>query len=209
MPDYWERRVALLQKQKLKPREPIQEAGSVLQLASIVTESIVDGPGLRYVVFTQGCPHRCPGCHNPQTHLPLGGTSYTHDEVLDDYLRHPASRGITLSGGEPFEQAEALAKLAQAVQAHGDTVMTYTGYRWAALQKRAMTDLGVRALLVATDLLIDGRFLLEFKSLEAPFVGSTNQRLIACSPAGNALIDAIPLGAESPRIERIRYPSAP
>ena len=73
-----------------------------LRVAGTVAESIVDGPGLRYTVFVQGCPHGCPGCHNPQTHDFAGGTEMTVQALLDDIARFPHLKGITLSGGEPF-----------------------------------------------------------------------------------------------------------
>src|SRR5690554_5134798 len=111
-----------------------------LQLASIIEESIVDGPGLRFTVFAQGCPHRCRGCHNPQTHLSVGGTMFTPERLLTLYDEHPFNRGITLSGGEPFAQAEAMAVLAKSVHRKGGDVVTYTGYRLEKLQLLAQDD---------------------------------------------------------------------
>ena len=158
-----------------------------IRLASILEESIADGPGLRFVVFAQGCPHRCRGCHNPQTFLYVGGREFTISRLLELYRKNPLIRGITFSGGEPFLQAGPLAQLARAVHAEGCDIVTY------------------RALLTETDLLIDGPFVLARRSLEHPFVGSLNQRLIALSEKGDRLLEDIvmPLGVQP--VERIRF----
>ena len=99
-----------------------------LRISGIVEESIVDGPGLRYVVFTQGCPHHCPGCHNPQTHDFDGGEFRDTDDILRQFMENPLLSGITFSGGEPFVQAEPLCHLADAVHAAGKNVYAYSGY---------------------------------------------------------------------------------
>lgn len=202
MLSYWERKLRVLRKPKNHESEP---QGPQIQLASIIEESIVDGPGLRFVLFTQGCPHRCPGCHNPQTHLYIGGTFLSQQQILSMYDEHPACRGITLSGGEPFLQADLLAKLAQDIHQRDDDVIVYTGYRLERLTELARTDEGIRALLQQTDLLIDGPFILAKRCLEAAFVGSSNQRLIALSPLGNQLLEDIPVLPEGPKIERVIY----
>lgn len=201
MHDYWERKLKLLRKaeQKSSPKR----SSAQIQLASLIEESIVDGPGLRFVIFTQGCPHRCPGCHNPQTHLPIGGTFFSIEEILSMYNEHPACRGITFSGGEPFTQAGPLAKLAREIHQINDDVVVYTGYRLERLRELAKADPGILALLQETDLLIDGPFIMEKRCLEAPFVGSSNQRLLALSPLGNSLLEDIPVLPEGPKIERV------
>ena len=104
-----------------------------MRIAGTVSESIVDGPGLRLTVFTQGCPHRCPGCHNPQTHDPAGGREETTTALLARYTADPLLDGLTLSGGEPMEQAAECAALAEAVHALGGNVWVYTGWRYEAL----------------------------------------------------------------------------
>lgn len=187
-------------------REQPGDADGQLQLASLIEESIVDGPGLRFVLFTQGCPHRCPGCHNPQTHLSVGGTYFSIPEILAQYDQHPACRGATFSGGEPFLHGGPLAQLAEEIHKRGGDVVTYTGYLLEKLWELARTDENILALLRETDLLIDGPFVLAKRCLEAPFVGSSNQRLIALSPLGNKLLADIPELPEGPRIERIMYP---
>ena len=90
-----------------------------MRIANTVSDSIVDGPGLRFTVFTQGCPHRCPGCHNPDTHDPAGGHEVTVDELAEKLLSNPLTDGLTLSGGEPFCQAVECAKLAAIARENG------------------------------------------------------------------------------------------
>lgn len=147
-----------------------------LQIAGLVEESIVDGPGIRYAVFVQGCPHHCPGCHNPQTHPFEGGREMDTGEILAAFRRDPILKGITLSGGEPFCQPAPLAELAGQVHGMGKDVVVFTGYTYEQLA--AMDDPAVGALLEETDILIDGPFLLEEKDLELRFRGSANQRVI-------------------------------
>lgn len=157
-----------------------------VRLAGVVAESIVDGPGIRYVIFTQGCPHGCPGCHNPQTHDFAGGTDTPLQDILDAVDKNPFVRGVTLSGGEPFCQAAALLPLAVALKARGKHLMAYTGYTFEELL--ALPDPAVRGLLAELDLLVDGRFVEAEKSLELKFRGSANQRIldVPASLAANA-----------------------
>ena len=147
-----------------------------VNVAGIVPESIVDGPGFRYAVFVQGCPHGCPGCHNPETHPFEGGTPMAVEELFRQFERNPLLKGVTLSGGEPFCQAEALAKLAEMVHGAGKDVVTYTGYTFEALA--ASEDGHVKALLRETDLLVDGPYIEGQRNIELTFRGSENQRLV-------------------------------
>lgn len=149
-----------------------------IRLYGLVTDSIVDGPGYRTSIFTQGCPHHCPGCHNPESHAPDGGTVWTLDDVEKKFSDNPLLNGITLSGGEPFLQPAACAELARRAHQKGLNVWTYTGYLYEKLLEMAKTDAAVGALLDATDVLVDGPFLLAERSLELEFCGSRNQRLI-------------------------------
>ena len=127
-----------------------------MRIAGTVSESIVDGPGLRLTVFTQGCPHRCPGCHNPQTHDPAGGREETTTALLARYTADPLLDGLTLSGGEPMEQAAECAALAEAVHALGGNVWVYTGWRYEALVQES--DPARLRLLAAADVLVDGPY---------------------------------------------------
>lgn len=165
---------------ELRPWAAPELPGGMLRLASIIEESIVDGPGLRFVLFTQGCPHHCQGCHNPETHSPSGGTQRHFSEVLSLYDENPLLKGITFSGGEPFCQAAVLCELAEAVQARGGDIVTYTGYTYERLMLMVQHGQAedVARLLELTDLLIDGPYIEALRDLELPFRGSTNQRLL-------------------------------
>ena len=147
-----------------------------MKIANIVTDSIVDGPGLRLTIFTQGCVHHCPGCHNPDTHDPAGGQEIALEEILLKIRGSRLIEGITLSGGEPFLQAENCALLARAAHEAGLTVWVYTGYHYEMIQ--AIQNPHWSDLLAETDVLVDGPFLESQKSLALPFRGSRNQRLI-------------------------------
>jgi anaerobic ribonucleoside-triphosphate reductase activating protein len=142
----------------------------------------VDGPGLRYVVFTQGCRLRCKGCHNPGTHDEQGGYLVETRDLLPPFDENPLLSGITLSGGEPFLQPGPLSRLAEQIKARGKTVFTYTGYTFEDLfrQMREDGELGpaVASLLSFTDTLIDGPYVEELKDLDLPFRGSSNQRIL-------------------------------
>ena len=151
---------------------------SELRLSGVVRESIVDGPGIRFVLFLQGCPHDCAGCHNPDTHDPAGGYDSTTDKLLTEIQKNPLLAGVTLSGGEPFLQAAALAPFARHVHDMGLSVITYTGYTMEELLANLGDHDGWRALLEQTDILIDGRFLEEEKEFTLRFRGSKNQRIL-------------------------------
>ena len=99
-----------------------------IRIAGLVNDSIVDGPGFRFSVFTQGCPHHCPGCHNPQTHDFNGGKDMETEEIVRQFSQNPLLDGITLSGGEPFCQCDACAELAGAAKKLGLNVWAYSGY---------------------------------------------------------------------------------
>lgn len=147
-----------------------------MRIAGIVQDSIVDGPGLRFTVFVQGCHHACPGCHNPQTHDPLGGTEYPVAELLAKMHSNPLTDGLTLSGGEPFEQSEGCLALAQAAHESGLTVWCYTGSTFEFLRDQGTP--AQRSLLREVDVLVDGPFILSERTLCLPWRGSRNQRLI-------------------------------
>ena len=147
-----------------------------LKVSGIEPESIVDGPGIRFAVFVQGCPHNCPGCHNPQTHPFEGGMEMSVEEIFEKFQKNPILKGITLSGGEPFCQAGALYSLAKLVHKACKDVVLYTGYVYEELA--GSPDPDVQALLHEADLLIDGPFIESEKNLELSFRGSENQRVI-------------------------------
>ena len=154
------------------------ETPSVIRLFGLVTDSIVDGPGFRVSIFTQGCPHHCEGCHNPGSHDPEAGKEWTLDEVEKKFTGNPLLDGITLTGGEPFQQPAACAELARRAHQKGLNVWVYSGYTYEKLLEKAQAEEGVDALLKEADVLVDGPFLLAERSLELDFRGSRNQRLI-------------------------------
>ncbi len=147
----------------------------MLNLSGIISDSIVDGPGIRTTVFSQGCPHHCPGCHNPETWAFGCGTDVAEETVLEIVQSNPLCRGVTFSGGEPFSQAAAFARLARLLKDKGYEVASYSGYTFEALLEGTEEQ---RQLLNAVDVLIDGPFILAQKSLETVFRGSRNQRIL-------------------------------
>lgn len=155
----------------LFPRDEV-----VLAQDGFVAESIVDGPGLRCVVFVQGCPHACPGCHNPATHPFAGGTTVSVNQLLSRIHQSPLCRAVTFSGGEPFCQAGALAQLAARLRAAGYELAAYTGYTFEHLLDKGTDD--QRALLAQLDTLVDGPFVQAQKNLNLRFRGSGNQRVL-------------------------------
>ena len=149
-----------------------------IRLAGIVKESVVDGPGIRMVIFFQGCPHGCIGCHNPGSHDPAGGYESTTEELIAALPDGKLVSGVTMSGGEPFLQAEASAEVAAAAKRKGLSVVTFTGYRFETLLAIGENKPAVMALLQQTDILVDGPYEQDKRDLGLPFRGSTNQRLI-------------------------------
>lgn len=158
----------------------------LIRLAGVETESVVDGPGLRGVVFFQGCPHQCPGCHNPETWDPDGGSLKTVEEIWRMLRYNPLLSGITISGGEPLLQPAGALALAQKTREAGGNVMIYTGFVWEEIMQRNSPL--INALLQETFLLVDGPFLEVEKDPALLFRGSRNQRLIdvQASLAGGA-----------------------
>ena len=150
-----------------------------LRIAGTANDSIVDGPGIRFTVFTQWCPHHCEGCHNPQTHDFEGGEICDTAELLKKISGNPLLDGVTFSGGEPFCQAKALAELGREVKKLGLDIITYTGYEFEELYKNREKN-GWGELLEVTDILIDGKFILSQKDWNIKFRGSSNQRYLDC-----------------------------
>lgn len=157
--------------------------GIPIRLFGLVPDSIVDGPGLRYSVFVQGCSHACTGCHNPESQPTDAGDPSTVGAVYDDIRKNGLVRAVTLSGGEPFEQPEACAVLAGLLTNDGYDVWAYTGYLYEDLLRRAHDPADPAAphidrLLRGIAVLVDGPYVEALHSWDAKWRGSTNQRLV-------------------------------
>lgn len=144
--------------------------------ADLQTDSIVDGKGIRTVIWTQGCSHNCPSCHNPSTHDFHGGDLVDLKDVLYALDQLEGQDGITLSGGDPFFQPKPCFEIAKRAHELGMNVWAYTGFTYEELIKKGNKD--ILELLTEIDVLIDGKFDLNKKSLDLEFRGSSNQRII-------------------------------
>ena len=148
-----------------------------IRIAGTVNDSIVDGPGIRFSIFTQGCSNHCPGCQNPQTWDPDGGELVDTDDLLATIARNPLLKGITLTGGEPFEQPLPLIELCKACKERGLDVWAYSGYTFESLLAGEAGP-EARELLSLCDVLVDGLFVESLKTLSLKWRGSSNQRVI-------------------------------
>lgn len=147
-----------------------------MRISGEIKHSFVNGPGCRFVVFFQGCPHLCPGCHNPETHDIRGGIDSSTEEVISHICKAKYLDGITLSGGDPFLQPEACKKIAEAAHELGLSVWAYTGWTFEALQSLSPP---VRAALSCIDVLVDGPFIEAERDENLLWRGSRNQRLVS------------------------------
>lgn len=146
-----------------------------IRLASdLQQDSIVDGPGIRMVLWTQGCLHQCPGCHNPHTHDLNGGKFYDVDTIISEMRESRLQSGLTLSGGEPFLQAEALLPIVKAAKQMHLNIWAYSGFTYEEL----WNDPVKKKLLMELDVLVDGKFIQDQKDHRLVFKGSKNQRII-------------------------------
>ncbi|MEG0614497.1 MAG: anaerobic ribonucleoside-triphosphate reductase activating protein [Oscillospiraceae bacterium] len=149
-----------------------------IKLAGTVNDSIVDGPGFRFTVFVQGCPHNCDGCHNPQTHDFGGGTLENTDDILEKITANPLLDGVTFSGGEPFCQAKPLYFLGKEIKKRGYNIIAYTGYLFEYLLENSNNENYYKELISVCDYIVDGKFEKDKKSYLLKFKGSSNQRII-------------------------------
>lgn len=150
---------------------------NTVRIAGSKKHSSVNGPGVRYVLFLQGCPHHCPGCQNPETHDPAGGTERNVDEVIQDILQTKYLDGLTFSGGDPLMQPEAVIAIAGAAKKAGLNIWLYTGWTFEQIQTGAAGEKAKEALMLL-DVLVDGPFVEKRKTGNAIWRGSDNQRLI-------------------------------
>ena len=153
-----------------------------IRMSGVVRDSIVDGIGVRYTVFVQGCPHHCKGCHNPETHDPNGGYENTVGALFKDIAKQKYIKGVTFSGGEPFAQTKPLLMLAKHLKESEQTsrfdLTCYSGWTLKQLLKKSEDEPEIKELLLMCDVLVDGAFVLSKRSLALAFRGSTNQRLL-------------------------------
>lgn len=143
-----------------------------IRISGFELESIVDGEGIRFVIFTQGCPHHCKGCHNPETHDFKGGVEYDTSDIIKMIEENPLISGITISGGEPFCQSRACTELAREAHHMNLNVWCYSGYPVEHLLEMD------RSFLHEIDVLVDGKYSEHLRTLSLPFRGSSNQRII-------------------------------
>ncbi|MCL2062546.1 MAG: anaerobic ribonucleoside-triphosphate reductase activating protein [Firmicutes bacterium] len=151
---------------------------STIRLSGVVPQSVVDGTGLRFTLFTQGCPHRCPQCQNPHTHAYGGGKLYKLDDLAALYKKNPLLDGVTFSGGEPFCHPAQCAAFARTVKEAGGSVWCYSGYTLEQLTEAAKKNPAAAEFLQLIDVLVDGRYIHAQKNHTLKFVGSDNQRII-------------------------------
>ena len=144
----------------------------------IQQDSIVDGEGIRSVIWFQGCSHNCPGCHNPETHDFNAGEIVSLEEMKAQIDELEFQAGVTFSGGDPMMQVEALTELASYVHEKGMNVWVYTGFTFEELMMLAEKNDNYRKALEEIDVLVDGKFVLELRSFDAQFRGSSNQRIL-------------------------------
>ena len=151
-----------------------------IRLASPVlqTDSIVDGEGIRAVLWTQGCSHNCPGCQNPQTHSFKDGILVDIEEIKEQIDELEGQDGVTFSGGDPLYQVEACLEIAKYIKSKKMNVWCYTGFTFEGLLTLSKSNPKIIELLKTIDVLVDGPFVLEKKSYDCIFRGSTNQRII-------------------------------
>lgn len=173
---------------------------SVLKIAGYKKHSFVDGPGVRFTVFTQGCPHACPGCHNPETWDAAGGFPIETEDLIALIRGTRYLDGVTLSGGDPMMQADACAEIARAVRAAGLPLWVYTGYTFEQIRDGVAGDAAKR-MLPEIDVLVDGRFIQSRKDASVLWRGSSNQRLVDVQ-ASLAQGEPVPYETEEAVLER-------
>lgn len=148
-----------------------------VSIAGIIHHSSNNGPGVRYVLFLQGCPHHCPGCQNPETWDISTGKMMETEDIVNDILSTEFIDGVTLSGGDPLYQAEAVTEILKVLKARGIDVWSYTGWTFEAIIDGKAGNCAIQALQYI-DVLVDGPFVLKLLSDKCIYRGSTNQRLI-------------------------------
>ena len=169
---------------------------TTLNIGDRVPQTTAEGPGVRYAIWTQGCPLRCPGCCNPHLLPRIENQRISVDALLRDILSTPDIEGITLVGGEPFDQAEACAALAKGVRAAGLSVMVFSGFSLAHIRRQQAWSVFLQHI----DLLVDGPYLQSQHQTDRRWIGSRNQRMHALTPRYRALVDAEDMGQNTVEI---------
>ncbi len=149
-----------------------------IRIAGIKRDSLIDGPGICFVIFMQGCLKNCFRCHNPDARPLEGGIEITLDEIYGDIISSKGIDAVVFSGGEPFLQAASLSSLGEKIRKEGLSVITYTGYTFEYLFHESSVNKDYRNLLEVTDILIDGEYYEKERDLTLAFRGSKNQRII-------------------------------
>ena len=149
-----------------------------IRVAGFIKESIVDGPGIRFVIFCQGCPHNCKGCHNPSTHSFEGGNLFSPEEIVKTIDENPLLQGVTFSGGEPLCQVDGFLKLGKLVKDRKLHLLIYTGFTIEELEERVKVEDNLRELLMLADHLVEGRYVEKKRNISLMYRGSENQRII-------------------------------
>lgn len=148
---------------------------TTIRILNILHDSVVDGEGFRTTIFTAGCPHGCPGCHNPESWDFKGGKEMTIDEIIAELESNPMT-DVTLSGGDPFAQAKGVSELAKRIKELGKNIWIYSGYTYEEILNHP--NKYFQELLNYCDVLVDGKFIMELRDPTLPFRGSSNQRII-------------------------------
>lgn len=150
----------------------------MIRLSGIIHESLVNGPGIRRVFFSQGCKHNCKECFNPETHSFDGGELRDMDELIEDLRSNPIIGGVTFSGGDPFEQADKFSYMAQRIKELGLNIWCYTGYKFEYILNNLKDNEAWDKLINNIDVLVDGRFEITLRDESIKYRGSSNQRVI-------------------------------
>lgn len=151
-----------------------------IRLAGIIDDSIVDGPGIRFSIFTQGCLHHCFNCHNKETWDLNGGQLYKIEDLIARIKTNPLLQGITLTGGDPLFQVDACLNLVKKVKADLPflDILIYTGFTYEILKEKMKKEKNLEELLSLSDFLIDGLYIDSLRDLTLLYRGSKNQRII-------------------------------
>lgn len=145
-----------------------------INLSGYIDSSIVDGPGVRFAIYTQGCKHACPGCHNAETWSTADNLVYEIDDLIKLVEDECLGKSVTLSGGDPLLQIDSTLELAEKLKARGYNIWLYTGYTF----EQVKTNKKLAPILNWIDVLVDGKFELELKDFSLEYRGSSNQRII-------------------------------